>query len=155
MPLLGCKIIKHTEEEKAWAKEKCESLPKITAKTIIELKVCEEYFTKFNKTLTATGMYTWLRFVKYPEIKKEAYARRNERLRAERNGEERPNATLLREKETFEKANILAYINHNIVGFDTDEELKAFLIKNSIVAPNISVFKRIAIRIEYNVTIGA
>ena len=146
---------RHTEQEVSWASGAIGVLPKITTKQIIEMKVCEEFHQKFGKTLTPTGMYSWLRCVKDPELKRNIYARACERNRAKKDGKEpRSNAKFLREKETFDKSNILAYVNHHIVGFETDVALKEFLMQNQVIGENICVFKKTPIKIEYNITIG-
>lgn len=150
------RVIRHTEEELNWAKETIKKLPKISAKYIAAGDIISEYKRLFNKDLSVAGMYSWLRLENDPSLKKEKRDRANEYQRLKRRGElPQNNAKFLREKETFEKSNILTYINHNIIGFENEAELKDFLMKSQVIGDNVSVFKRTPIKIEYNITIGA
>lgn len=128
-----CKEKAHTEAEKDWAKGVISALPNVTGKYIREHKVCEEYKTKFDKDMTVAGMYYWLRIVRDPELKKRLYAQKKMTMDKNREKRGEGNARFLREKETFEKSNILAYVNHHIVGFENDVALKEFLMQNQVI----------------------
>jgi hypothetical protein len=152
--MLGRKIVSHSSEETAWAKEKIES-GVYTMASFRRDGTIEELEQRFGRKLTVNGLYSWFRYLKNPELKqKEQENYRANKRERKSTPSVNSNAKFLREQETFEKSNILAYVNHNIVGFETDNDLKDFMIKNQVMGEHVFVFKRIPIKIEYSVQLG-
>ena len=144
------KLVPHTPEEQAWVQEKVDS-GMYTMKAIEANNLLEELEERFGRKLGAHGMYSWFRYLKNPGLKQ---SEKDKAKSTKQEGKSSVNAKFMREKETFEKSNLLAYINHNIVGFESDNDLKEFMVKNQVMGENVFVFKRIPIKIEYSVQLG-
>ena len=136
--ICGGRMIPHSTEEKEWAQQKVDQGITTLGK-IASHNLPEELERLSGRKITVAGLYSWFRFTKNPELKKIEYEKK--KLYA-RQAPEKANARFLREKETFEKSNILAYVNHHIVGFESDVELKDFMIKNQVIGEKIFVFKK-------------
>ena len=127
----------HTEEEKAWAIEKMDRFG-MAVKAIKENNMLEEYHERFGKTLKASGMYAWFRYVKDPLFKEKQ--------------KHTPRAKARKEQQVFTKSEFLAYINGTIAGFESKEDLKAMVEKNKLLSHEIRIYKAVPVEINYSVT---
>lgn len=53
----------------------------------------------------------------------------------------------------FTKATYIMYLQNNVLGFDTKDEIIEFLKMNRVLAPNVSIFVRKELKIDYQVDI--
>lgn len=133
----GFQAPRHTEEDIAWAKDTIANRlnNEVKAKKILQLGLTEEYNKKFNRKITISGLYTWLRVVANPSLRKPY----------------KPKET----KKVF-GARYVLYVSQNaIYGFETEEEVTNFL-KNSLIltGSNLSLYEKKELTINYNIVIG-
>lgn len=141
MGIGGYKGPTHTEEEKAWAKEiiAIKLNNEVKGRLIRDAKITEEYNKKFNRNITEGGLYTWLRIVQNPELKRKGgYT-------------SKPKETKL----VFGAKYILYINNSNICGFETQEEVQEFLKSSMILSTQtISLYEKKDLSIQYDIKIS-
>ena len=121
------------EEEKKWSAEaiaKMDGRP--TAKKILELNLLEEHNNKFERQLkNEAALYQRFKVMvrgNAPKIKKGS------------------------PEYVFENSNYLAYIkDYGTSGFETEDEVKAFLEESKILG-NVIIFKKLNVNIKYDIS---
>jgi hypothetical protein len=125
---------KLSEREKEWSQEavkRCMKNGKVSSSLLKTMKLVEEYKKKFNKNISTSGLYNRLYRM---------------------NPSYRPRGT-----NAAEISNYLVFIKvtGQIAGFETEEEVKAFIETNQVIGNNnIRIFKHIPVNVEYKVKIG-
>ena len=138
------KVFRHSEEEISWAKEEGEKLDKVTAKSVQEAGLCDEYERLFHRKMTNNALSQWMRMTLNPELKKR-YAKKGN---ATRQPSER------KELEVFKKSQYIVYFNRRVCGFEDIKELEGFLKEHRILSEDVKVFKVLPVKVEYSVQIG-
>lgn len=133
----GFKGPRHTEEEIIWAKDVIANKlhNDVKAKKILQLEILEEWKKKFNKNISLPGIYTWLRGIQDPELKKRGYIKKETKL-------------------VF-GAKYLLYVNKDMIcGFETIEEVKLFLETNAILSgQKLCLYEKKELGIKYDIEI--
>ena len=142
---------RHTQEEDNWAAEKNSQFSKITAKTIVDEKILEEYREKFGKSLKVSSMYTYLRFAKYPEMKKKALQMASERIKDNRSSKPKSER---KENQVFSNSEYIGYVNRRLIGFEDKAGLEKFMKDNLVLSGDFKIFKMLPVQVEYSVKIG-
>jgi hypothetical protein len=128
---------RHTEEEVVWAKNTIQNKLNndVKAKKILQLNILNEYTNKFNKKISITGIYTWLRSIQNPELKKRSYVKKEAKL-------------------VF-GAKYLLYVNaETICGFETTDEVKEFLETNIVLSgQKLCLYEKKELDIKYAIEI--
>ena len=122
---------KLSEKEIEWTKEAIQRLEgKLGVKSITETGLEKEYKKKFGKKITPGGIYS--RMLKY-------------RQPGTKRGKS-PN-------KLFENSSFVVYLKDlGVFGFDTEDEVKEFLIKSKIIG-NVLVFKKVSVDIKFDIHI--
>ena len=109
---------------------------KVTPGRIQNSTLIEEYKQKFNRVFTASGLYTWLRNINDPDLKKRTYIKS-------------------KEKKLVFGAKYLLYVNQEtICGFETVEEVKEFLQTNLILTgQKLCLYEKKELGIKYDIEI--
>jgi hypothetical protein len=140
----------HTPEEKAWAKKCVKKLngelgvPAITKAGFVEI-----YKKKFNKDIKATGLTTWFRTVAHPEIYSYAAQKKRQQdpnYKPKPRGSKNP-VTILT------KSNFILIVAGNIMGFESESEVKAFLEQSQILG-GVKLFVSKPVNIKFDIKIG-
>jgi len=143
--------LQYTKEDIAWAKEKiiplCDNNP--TPHTLEVKNAMGLYKKRLGRTITLTGLSTWLRRVQDPARQKAYDKAYRERLKS---GLHVPRAKK-NPAAIFEKSNFIVVVGHNIAGFDKEAEVKEFLA-NSQILNGIKLFVNTPIKVKYKVSIG-
>jgi len=129
---------KYTEEDIKWAKEQMAKIRsmglRITAKGIKDSGVYEEFCKRFNLFEPVPDyLAVWLRRIENPTLKKPY--------------------SISKTTAIFEKSTYIIVVAQNVMGFETQEEVKEFLSKSQILS-GVKLFQSIPIEVKYEVIIG-